>query len=317
MSLLSARGLSKTFVTGHGRSARRVAAVQEVDLDIAAGECVGVVGESGSGKSTVARLILRLIEPDAGTLHFDGTDLRALDAGGLRRLRRSLQIVFQNPHSALPPRMTMGEALAEPLLIQGIAGGEAARRRALEMLDVIRLPRGFAHRYPHELSGGQKQRICIARALILQPRLVVLDEPTSALDVSVQAQILDLLDDLQRDLGLAYLFISHNLAVVRTMSRRVQVMYAGRVVEAGATEQVLHAPRHPYTRALLAATLEPEPDVVLPPAEPLASDPRAAARPACAFFARCPQRVTGLCDVTAPPVVETPSGMARCHRPLG
>jgi oligopeptide/dipeptide ABC transporter ATP-binding protein len=315
MSLLEAHGLGKAFTTGRGRAARRVAAVQEVGLSIAAQECVGLVGESGSGKSTVARLLLRLIEPDAGTLRFDGMDLRALPASDLRALRRSLQIVFQNPHSSLPPRMTMGEALAEPLLIQGLARGEEARRQALDMLDVIRMPRGFAHRYPHELSGGQKQRICIARALILRPRMVVLDEPTSALDVSVQAQILDLLAELQREFGLAYLFISHNLAVVRAMSSRVHVMYAGRVVESGATERVLHAPRHPYTRMLLAATLEPDADAALPPEMPLPPVTAGSAQPACAFFPRCARRVPGLCDATAPPAVDTPDGLVRCHRP--
>ncbi len=317
MKLLEAHGLTKSFTTGRGRAARIVAAVQDVDLSIAARECVGLVGESGSGKSTVARLLLRLIEPDAGTLRFDGADLRGLSAPDLRALRRSFQIVFQNPHSSLPPRMTMGEALAEPLLIQGLARGEEARRRVLEMLDVIRMPRGFAHRYPHELSGGQKQRICIARALILRPRLVVLDEPTSALDVSVQAQILDLLAELQRDFGLAYLFISHNLAVVRAMSSRVQVMYAGRVVESGTTERVLQAPSHPYTRMLLAATLEPDAETVLPPQPDLPPATAASGPTACAFFGRCPRRVQGLCDVTPPPAVGNIDEQVRCHRPDG
>ncbi len=256
--LLQAQDLSKEFslrqgVLGH----RSVVAVDGVSLRIEPGERVGLVGESGSGKSTVARLLLRLIEPTAGSISLEGRDLLALSAAELRSARQHMQMVFQNPHTALYPRMSVGQALAEPLRIQGTVPGAEIRARTLEMLNRIGLPRSFLHRYPHELSGGQKQRICIARALMLQPRLLILDEPTSALDVSVQAQILEFLLALQQEFALASLFISHNLAVIRATCSRVMVMQRGRVVEEGPAEQVLERPAHPYTAALVAATLEP------------------------------------------------------------
>ena len=257
-TLLRARALRKEFSVRHGLLGRRpIVAVDGIDLEIGPGERVGLVGESGSGKSTVARLLLRLIEPSSGAISFEGYDLLAFSAAELRGVRRHIQMVFQNPHTALYPRMSVGQALAEPLHIQGGFSGAETRTRTFEMLDRIGLPRSFLHRYPHELSGGQKQRICIARALILQPRLLILDEPTSALDVSVQAQILEFLLELQRDFALADLFISHNLAVIRAMCTRVLVMQRGRLVEEGMTEQILEQPAHPYTVALVAATLEP------------------------------------------------------------
>ena len=245
--LLEARGLAKVFRARAGE----VRAVDGVDLAIRAGEVLGVVGESGSGKSTVARLVLRLIEPTAGTIAFDGRDITALDGERLRRLRRDMQIVFQNPHSALNGRRTIAEAVAEPLRIQGVARGAALNARVDRLLDLVSLPRAFRHRYPHELSGGQKQRVCIARAVGLEPRFLVLDEPTSALDVSVQAQILEFLGELRRELSLTYLFISHNLAVVRYLCDRMLVMSQGRVVEEGSVEAVFANPARDYTRTLL------------------------------------------------------------------
>jgi ABC-type glutathione transport system ATPase component len=258
--LLQATDLRKEFPWRKGLLARTsgvAVAVDGVTLSVGPGERVGLVGESGSGKSTLARLLLRLIEPSSGSICFEGRDLLALSAPELRATRQHMQMVFQNPHTALCPRMSLGQALREPLIIQGNVSPDEQRRRAMDMLDMIGLPRSFFHRYPHELSGGQKQRVCIARALMLRPRLLLLDEPTSALDVSVQAQILDFVLALQVEFGLAYLFISHNLAVVRSMCSRVLVMRRGRIVEQGGAEQVLEHPVHAYTAALIAATLEP------------------------------------------------------------
>jgi ABC-type glutathione transport system ATPase component len=247
--ILSATGLTKVFVSG-GKEFR---AVDQVSFQVAEGGVLGIVGESGSGKSTVARLVMRLIEPTAGSILFEGEDLTLKSGEKLRRVRRQMQIVFQNPHSALDPRHTIRSALAEPYLIQTGLRGLELERRIDSLLDIVSLPKAFKYRYPHELSGGQKQRICIARAVALEPRLLVLDEPTSALDVSVQAQIISFLQELRQRLNLTYLFISHNLAVVRHMCDHVIVMNRGRVLEQGPTRSVFADPQNDYTRQLIAS----------------------------------------------------------------
>jgi ABC-type oligopeptide transport system ATPase subunit len=246
-SILSVAGLTKVFVSG-GKEFR---AVDDVSLSVNAGDVHGIVGESGSGKSTVARLVMRLIEPTAGRIVFEGGDLTAKSGEELRRMRRHMQIVFQNPHSSLDPRHTIHSALAEPFLIQTKLRGIELERRIDSLLDIVSLPKAFKYRFPHELSGGQKQRICIARAVALEPRLLVLDEPTSALDVSVQAQIITFLQELRQRLNLTYLFISHNLAVVRHICDHVIVMNQGKVLEQGTTESVFAHSQNDYTRQLI------------------------------------------------------------------
>src|SRR4051812_15344673 len=246
-SILSVTGLTKVFVSG-GKEFR---AVDDVSLSVNTGDVLGIVGESGSGKSTVARLVMRLIEPTAGRIVFEGGDLTAKSGEELRRMRRHMQIVFQNPHSSLDPRHTIHNALAEPFLIQTKLRGIELERQIDALLDIVSLPKAFKYRFPHELSGGQKQRICIARAVALEPRLLVLDEPTSALDVSVQAQIITFLQELRQRLNLTYLFISHNLAVVRHICDHVIVMNQGKVLEQGITESVFAHPQDDYTRQLI------------------------------------------------------------------
>ncbi len=247
-ALLEARELTKVYGT---RTQHEVRAVDGVSFSVKMGEVLGIVGESGSGKSTIARLILRLIEPTSGSVQFCGTNLTDLGASELRKMRRHMQMVFQNPHSALNGRHTIEDAVGEPLRLQTAMSRTEVSRRVEELLDIVQLPRAFKYRYPHELSGGQKQRVCIARAVSLSPKLMVLDEPTSALDVSVQAQILDFLKDLRRELDLTYVFISHDLAVVREICDSVLVMRGGMIVERGPTDRVFFTPEQDYTRSLI------------------------------------------------------------------
>ena len=259
--LLEVKGLVKHFPVRRGllgRSSASVRAVDGVDFSLHAGETLGVVGESGCGKSTLGRLVLRLIEASAGSVHFQGLDLGLLDARALRAQRRAMQIIFQDPYSSLNPRMTVGQTLGEPLALHGMAPGRH-RERVAELLHTVGLSADHAQRYPHEFSGGQRQRIGIARALAVEPRLIVCDEAVSALDVSVQAQVVNLLQDLQQQFGLAYIFIAHDLAVVRHIASRVAVMYLGRIVELADKRSLFAAPRHPYTQALLSAIPVAEP----------------------------------------------------------
>jgi ABC-type glutathione transport system ATPase component len=270
VALLEIRNLTKIFPQGESMFSGgkgEVRAVDDVSLDVEAGETLGLVGESGSGKSTLGRLALRLIEPTSGSVHFDGKDLLALSGGELRRLRRHMQIIFQDPFSSLDPRMRVRDLVAEPLLIHGarVSTGEDASTNGRgngiqyaveQLLKAVGLDLSAMQRYPHEFSGGQRQRIVIARALALRPKFIVCDEPVSALDVSVGAQIVNLLKQLQRDFGLTYLFISHSMPVVRYLSTRIAVMYRGKIVEVGPAEQITENPKHPYTKGLLEATPE-------------------------------------------------------------
>jgi ABC-type oligopeptide transport system ATPase subunit len=261
MSLIEIRSLTKIYP--HGESAfgakahGEVRAVDDVSLDIHAGETLGLVGESGSGKSTLGRLLLRLIEPTSGSICFEGRDLLAASPGEMRRLRRDMQIIFQDPFASLDPRFRIEHIIAEPLLIHENRNSKAGiRSRVVELLRAVGLDESILLRFPHEFSGGQRQRIGIARALALHPKFIVADEPVSALDVSVGAQIVNLLAKLQRDFGLTYLFISHSMPVVRYLSTRIAVMYRGKIVEVGETAQITERPHHPYTRSLLEATPE-------------------------------------------------------------
>jgi peptide/nickel transport system ATP-binding protein/oligopeptide transport system ATP-binding protein len=310
--LLETRGLSRDFPVAGGKVLHAVA---EVDLTVAAGAALGLVGESGCGKSTLGRLVVRLINASDGGVFFEGRDIGTLDRAGLKDFRRVAQFVFQDPHSALNPRMTILRAVAEPLVLHTDLRGRALRAEVVGLLKLVGLAEQFLERYPHELSGGQKQRVCIARAIALKPKLLVLDEPTSALDVSVQAQILEVLKDLQRQFGLAYLFISHNLAVIRAVCPRVAVMYLGRIVEEGPTEEVFARPRHPYSEALIDAIPVPEgrqPERLVR----LEGDiPSAIDLPAgCAFASRCPKKIPGRCDSEAPRRIEIAAGhRVACH----
>jgi len=258
MPLLEIRHLSKTFPLGEslfgGLARGEVRAVDDVSLDIETGETLGLVGESGSGKSTLGRLILRLIEPTSGSIVFEGRDWLAAARGEMRRARRDMQIIFQDPFGSLDPRMRVEDVLSEPLLIHERSTRAQRRARTAELLHAVGLDPSAMQRFPHEFSGGQRQRIGIARALALRPKFVVADEPVSALDVSVAAQIVNLLAQLQRQFGLTYLFISHSMPLVRYLATRIAVMYRGKIVELGSSQQITERPQHPYTRSLLAAT---------------------------------------------------------------
>ncbi|MFC9734047.1 ABC transporter ATP-binding protein [Streptomyces roseolus] len=303
---------------GRRRSAP-VRAVDGVGFDLAAGETLGLVGESGCGKSTTGRMIVRLLEPTAGSVEYDGRPLTHLSQRALKPLRREIQMVFQDPHSSLNPRRSVARIIADPLLVQG-SPPEEARRRARELMDLVGLIPEHADRRPHEFSGGQAQRIGIARALATGPRLVVADEPVSALDVSVQAQIVNLMERLQDELGLAYLFIAHDLSVVKRVCDRVAVMYLGRIVEIGAKRHVYEAPAHPYTRALLSAVPLPDPAAERTRERiALLGDPPgpAAPPPGCAFHPRCP-KARPVCRAERPvlrPLTAAEPREVACHFP--
>ncbi|MBW4090487.1 MAG: ABC transporter ATP-binding protein [Proteobacteria bacterium] len=291
-ALLEVAGLSKSFPIRHGMFARAggaVRAVEDVSFTVGRGEILGLVGESGSGKTTVGRTVLRALAPDAGRIVFDGTDIAGLDAAGLRPFRRRMQLVFQDPFSALNPRLTIAQALAEPLLIHGLTGSHAARQdRVAELLAMVGLPAAAMQRYPHAFSGGQRQRIGIARALACEPDFIVADEPVSALDVSIQAQVVNLLADLRARLGLTLLFIAHDLAVVEYIADRIAVMYLGHVVEVAESRALCRRPLHPYTAALLSAVPVPDPTaprrrIVLEGEMPSPANPPSG----CPFRTRC------------------------------
>ncbi|MFF5923659.1 ABC transporter ATP-binding protein [Streptomyces flavochromogenes] len=318
--LLRVRDLTITF-PGRRRGSAPIRAVDRIGFDVAAGETLGLVGESGCGKSTTGRTIVRLLEPTAGSVSFEGRDISHLSQRALKPLRRDLQMVFQDPHSSLNPRHTVARIIADPLLVQG-ATVAAARKRAVELMELVGLIPEHIDRHPHEFSGGQAQRIGIARALATNPRLVVADEPVSALDVSVQAQIVNLMERLQSELGLAYLFIAHDLSVVKRVCDRVAVMYLGRIVEIGAKERVYAAPAHPYTRALLSAVPLPDPAAERSRERiTLLGDPPspAAPPPGCTFHPRCP-KAREICRAETPPLRTLVPGEPRevaCHFPEG
>jgi oligopeptide/dipeptide ABC transporter ATP-binding protein len=317
--LLEVRNLLKHFPIRKGifgRTVGHVQAVNDISFTVGRGETLGLVGESGSGKSTTARLALKLLDPTAGSVHFDGTDLTELKARELKQMRKRMQIVFQDPYGSLSPRMRVSEIISEPLRVHGVPGGKSVRDRVGELLEIVGLSGDDRAKYPHQFSGGQAQRIGIARALATDPELIVCDEAVSALDVSVQAQILNLLKRLQRELGLSYLFIAHDLNVVRYMSDEVCVMYLGEIVERGPGDRVFEDPQHPYTQMLLGAvaTSDPiearaNPRVIVNEEVPSPSNPP----PGCRFHTRCPH-VMDRCRVEIPAQLEVgPGRVAACH----
>jgi oligopeptide/dipeptide ABC transporter ATP-binding protein len=317
--LLEVRNLTKHFPIFEGfivpRQVGAVRAVEDISFSIGAGETLGLVGESGCGKTTTGRLVLRLIEPSAGHILINGQDIVGLPAAAMRPLRREMQIIFQDPFGSLNPRLTVEEIVAEPMVIHGETFGPSVKKRVTELLGLVGLAAFHAERYPHEFSGGQRQRIGIARALALNPKLIVCDEPVSALDVSIQAQVVNLLQDLQAEFKLTYLFISHDLGVVRHISDRVAVMYLGKIVEIAPKRQLYAAPKHPYTQALLSAIPVPKARgrrerIVLKGDVPSPINPPTG----CRFHTRCPL-AQDVCRKVEPPLVQVAAGehMTACH----
>jgi oligopeptide/dipeptide ABC transporter ATP-binding protein len=316
-TLLEVRNLRKFFPIRRGvfsRTVGHVRAVDNVSFDVGAGETLGLVGESGCGKTTVGRTILRLLEPSAGTVSFDGTDILALRGGALRQMRRRMQIIFQDPYSSLNPRMTVLDIVGEALAIHGLAKGKEREDRVKALLERVGLSARYVNRYPHEFSGGQRQRIGVARALALRPDFIVCDEAVSALDVSIQAQVINLLMDLREELGLAYLFIAHDLSVVRHISHRIAVMYLGEIVETAPADDLFERPLHPYTQALLSAIPVPDPTrqrsrIVLEGDVPTPINPPSG----CHFHPRC-RFAEDVCRKDAPGTTDAGGGHTfRCH----
>jgi oligopeptide/dipeptide ABC transporter ATP-binding protein len=312
--LLEVKGLKKYFPIGQSFKKGSVKAVDEVNFIVHESETLGIVGESGCGKSTVGRLILRLLDPTAGEILFNGVSIGSMNQRKLRPFRKNLQCVFQDPFASLNPRISVGSAIAEPMIVQEGMSRAMAMQRTEELLEKVGLGRHAVRLYPHEFSGGQRQRIAIARAISLRPKLIVADEAVSALDVSIQAQIVNLLGDLQKEFKMSYVFISHNLSIVRNISDRVVVMYLGRVVEMASRDQLFENPKHPYTQALLSSVPEPEVDIkreriVLRGEVPNAANPPSG----CPFHPRCPHAVDR-CSIERPVFKEVEQGhYASCH----
>jgi oligopeptide/dipeptide ABC transporter ATP-binding protein len=321
--LLEVRDLVKHFPISRGIVIRRrvgaVRAVDGVSFDVRRGETLGIVGETGCGKSTTARLIMRLLEATGGEVRFDGQDITQLSGARLKAVRREMQMIFQDPYSSLNPRKTVGSIVAEPFVIHGLEQGDGERKRAVQaLMETVGLNPEHYNRYPHEFSGGQRQRIGVARALALKPKLLIADEPVSALDVSIQAQVLNLLRDMQRDFGLTLIFIAHDLSVVRHMCDRVAVMYLGKIVEIGPNDALFDFPRHPYTGGLLAAVPVADPSRRADQRTLLSGDVPSPANPpsGCRFHTRCP-KAEELCSIEEPLLEDKGSGtQVACHFPL-